>query len=235
MRIEPLGDSAILLTFGETANPEVHHWIQSFLHAVSNRPFSWMTEASPAFTSIAIFYDPIKIAHVQHPFDQIKQEIESFIDNIDMTSNHSRDNHIVDIPVCYGGEFGPDLGAVASLHHITPNELIRLHSDGQYLVHMIGFTPGFPYLGGMTEKLATPRRSTPRLVIPAGSVGIAGSQTGVYPLDSPGGWNIIGRTPIPLFRPNQDPPSLLKTGDIVRFYPISAAEFIDWELLDGDH
>ncbi|HET6872400.1 MAG TPA: 5-oxoprolinase subunit PxpB, partial [Sporolactobacillaceae bacterium] len=137
------------------------------------------------------------------------------------------DAHTVNIPVCYGGEWGPDLDHVAAVNGLSPEEVIRIHSEGVYLVHMIGFAPGFPYLGGLSKEISTPRRETPRLVIPKGSVGIAGDQTGVYPLETPGGWQLIGRTPINLFNPNSETPSLLKAGDFVRFVPISPSEWGD--------
>lgn len=132
---------------------------------------------------------------------------------------------IVSIPVLYGGEVGPDLEYVAKHHGISPEEVIQIHSKNDYLVYMIGFAPGFPYLGGLDERIATPRKKTPRLQIAAGSVGIAGNQTGVYPLETPGGWQIIGRTPRKLFLPNQSPPTLLQSGDTIRFVPITPEEY----------
>jgi inhibitor of KinA len=137
------------------------------------------------------------------------------------------------IPVCYGGEFGPDLKEVAQYHGLTEEEVIHIHSHGEYKVYMIGFVPGFAYLGGLSPKIATPRRTTPRTMIPTGSVGIAGGQTGIYPLATPGGWQIIGRTPLSLFRPNHRQPSLLRAGDIVRFQPITEKEYRMWRN-DGD-
>ncbi len=131
----------------------------------------------------------------------------------------------VEIPVCYGGELGPDLDDVARTHGLAPEEVIRLHADADYLVYMIGFMPGFAYLGGLPERIATPRRKTPRTAVPAGTVGIGGRQTGVYPLVSPGGWNLIGRTPVKIFDIKRDEPTLLSTGDRVRFRPISRSEF----------
>jgi allophanate hydrolase subunit 1 len=131
----------------------------------------------------------------------------------------------VDIPVCYGGEFGPDLDEVAELCGLTAVEVVALHAGGEYLAYMIGFAPGFPYLGGLPDQLVVPRKAAPRLHVPAGSVGLAGKQTGVYPQDSPGGWQIIGRTPIRLFTPERTPPTLLQAGDVVRFRAISCEEY----------
>ncbi|MBD8499483.1 5-oxoprolinase subunit PxpB [Paenibacillus sp. CAU 1523] len=136
---------------------------------------------------------------------------------------------IVDIPVCYGGAFGPDLLEVAEHTGLSPQEVIALHCGQSYLVYMVGFAPGFPYLGGMDERIAVPRRSSPRTAITPGSVGIGGSQTGIYPLATPGGWQLIGRTPRQLFRPHHVDPSLLKMGDIVRFYPIEPEQFAEWK------
>jgi inhibitor of KinA len=135
---------------------------------------------------------------------------------------------MVEIPVCYGGDFGPDLASVAEHCGMSAPDVVALHSGAEYLVHAIGFTPGFPYLGGLHESLRTPRLDTPRQRVPAGSVAIGGSQTGVYPVDSPGGWQIIGRTPIALFRPHLTPAALLKPGDRVRFKVISATELETW-------
>jgi len=132
---------------------------------------------------------------------------------------------IVEIPVCYGGKFGPDLEIVAKHNQLTPDEVITIHSEGLYLIYMIGFAPGFPYLGGLSDKIATPRRESPRFKIPAGTVGIAGDQTGVYPIETPGGWQLIGRTPVKLFNPKHSSPTLLKTGSYIRFIPIPPKEY----------
>jgi inhibitor of KinA len=131
----------------------------------------------------------------------------------------------VDIPVCYEGEMAPDLGDVSAQTGRTVEEVIRLHSGTEYLVYFLGFSPGFPYLGDLPRELASPRLKTPRLRVPAGSVAIGGSQTGIYPVDSPGGWRLIGRTPLPLFSPEKDPPTLLRMGDRVRFVPITSEDF----------
>ena len=134
---------------------------------------------------------------------------------------------VVRIPVLYGGEFGPDLDFVAKHNGLTKDEVIAIHTSGDYTVHMIGFAPGFPFIGGMSERIAAPRRETPRLKIPARSVGIAGVQTGVYPIETPGGWQLIGRTPLELFLPDENPPSLLVAGDKITFYEITSEEYQD--------
>ena len=132
---------------------------------------------------------------------------------------------MVEIPTLYGGEYGPDLDHVADHNGLTPEEVIQIHSSADYLVYMMGFTPGFPYLGGMSENIATPRLQTPRTAIPAGSVGIAEQQTGVYPIESPGGWQLIGRTPVQLFDPQRDPPVVVEAGDFIRFAPITETTY----------
>jgi inhibitor of KinA len=232
-KIEPLGDKAVLVSFGSKIDSKTHHSIQSFLHHLTAHSFSWMIEAVPAYTNVAIYYDPIKFVNEPVPFTKIERDLEALIDQNTADFAGQKSEQVVRIPVCYGGKYGPDLLEVAKNGGMTPDEVIALHTQGDYLVHMIGFAPGFPYLGGMTEKLTTPRRETPLLKIPAGSVGIAGGQTGIYPLESPGGWQIIGRTPVPLFRPQHKQPSLLKAGDHVHFYPISSDEFESWGG-DGD-
>ena len=132
---------------------------------------------------------------------------------------------VMEIPVCYGGEYGPDLDFVAKYNRLTPEEVVRLHTSAEYLIYMLGFTPGFSYMGGMDERIATPRLESPRVLIHAGSVGIAGKQTGLYPLDSPGGWQLIGRTPVRLYDAHRDNPILLDAGLHVKFVPIDEAEF----------
>ncbi|MDQ1233878.1 inhibitor of KinA [Paenibacillus sp. SORGH_AS306] len=168
----------------------------------------------------------------------IQQSLVSIIlpseDNIQSTSSAESQyrNHVIqpvhkviDIPVCYGNEYGPDLEYVATYNHLSVEEVIAIHCSCEYLIYAIGFAPGFPYMGGMSTKIATPRKATPRLVIPAGSVGIAGTQTGIYPLATPGGWQLIGRTPLTLFRPNQHPPVLLASGMSIRFRAIDEEEY----------
>lgn len=177
------------------------------------------------------FYDPVKISY-QHncdnlPYDFVCSQLQQLL--AELKDDKTITPRLVEIPVCYGGEFGPDLEYVAAFNGLTTEEVIHIHSSGDYLVYMIGFAPGFPYIGGMSEKIATPRRETPRLKIPSGSVGIAGKQTGVYPIETPGGWQLIGRTPLKLFRPDEEPPSLLMAGDKIKFVPISYNDYKEME------
>jgi inhibitor of KinA len=190
-----------------------------------------MVEYVPAFASVAVHYDPMRVPaspteRAASPHVQITRLLHGLL--ADLRVETLAPAPLVEIPVCYGGDFGPDLEDVARAHDLTPDEVVRLHSGGEYLVYMVGFMPGFGYLGGLPERLATPRRSVPRTHVPTGTVGIGGKQTGVYPLESPGGWNLIGRTPRRMFLPEKEPPTLLEMGDRVRFRAISREEFDNW-------
>ncbi|MFC7440482.1 5-oxoprolinase subunit PxpB [Laceyella putida] len=222
IELTPLGDAAVIIQLGQTIDLETHRKVKTLATLLDQHPIPGMIEQVPAFTTVAVFYDPLKTSYkaVCSMLEQIVSKLENPMDVEPRT---------VEIPVCYGGEFGPDLEFVAEHNRLTPDEVIDIHSNGEYLVYMIGFAPGFPYLGGMSKRIAAPRRESPRLSIPAGTVGIAGTQTGVYPIETPGGWQLIGRTPVALFRPNKNPPSVLQAGDLVRFRPISREEYDAWK------
>lgn len=215
VEIVPLGDSAAVVIFGDSIDLPTHQLVRAFCHTVSQHPISDTVEIVPAYSTVTVYYDSL-----QWSFDEFAAELHQFVAGLDPAAEVTP--RVVEIPVCYGGEFGPDLDVVASHNRLTPDEVVEIHSSALYLVYLIGFAPGFPYLGGLSARIATPRRVSPRLRIPAGSVGIAGTQTGIYPLATPGGWQLIGRTPFELFRPDQTPPSLLRAGDQVRFRPISS-------------
>ncbi|SLK34938.1 allophanate hydrolase subunit 1 [Mycobacteroides abscessus subsp. abscessus] len=195
--------------------------------------FPGYIECVPSYTNVTVYYHPYIIYESYRkttnqslsPFLIVKSLIEEIVNQLEEVEKTN--NRMIEIPVCYGGEYGPDIEVVAKYNNLTVDQVIALHSSRDYFVHMIGFAPGFPFLGGMSEKIATPRRSTPRQLIPAGAVGIAGVQTGVYPIATPGGWQLIGQTPIQLFLSNNNPPSLLQAGDIVKFVPISEGEFLN--------
>lgn len=237
MKMKPLGDSAVLVQLGTEINPEVHHKVKALTDYLESHTFNGFIECVPAFTSVTVFYNPLLIHRTYKKenkcFSRLEQNISpykivcSIIKEIIMSLEVTKETNqrIVEIPVCYGGEFGPDLEEVAKYNNLLTSEVIDIHSNAEYLVYMIGFAPGFPYLGGMSEKIMTPRRNSPRVSIPAGSVGIAGTQTGVYPISTPGGWQLIGRTPIELFCPTTNPPSLLQSGDIVKFVSITLEEY----------
>lgn len=216
-----LGESALLVRFADRMDPHAWRRVQALYRKLAQRPLPGQVELLPAYASLGIYFDPLQTS--RPAVEQgVRERMAAVREDAPLSGRE------VVIPVCYGGEFGPDLEAVADVHGLTPAEVVALHAGAEYTVYMIGFTPGFPYLGGLPPELATPRRETPRTRVPAGSVGIAGDQTGVYPFDSPGGWQIIGRTPLKLFQPDRDPPSLLAPGDRVRFAPISPEAWERW-------
>lgn len=228
----PLGENAIMVEFGKCIHPEINRKVMALVAYLEQHPFVGMLEYISAYKNVTIFYDPllvnalpIEVEEGEMPLSYRKMTklIEEVLKTIDMSKTGQAS--IVELPVCYGGEFGPDLTFVAEHNQLSTQEVIDIHSSGEYLVYMIGFAPGFPFLGGMSEKIATPRRSSPRLAIPVGSVGIAGSQTGAYPIETPGGWQLIGRTPVELFCPQSNPPTLLHAGNIVKFKPITLEEY----------
>lgn len=233
----PVGEAALMVEFGKGINPETNKKVKALADYLDKRPLPGMLEYVSAYSSVTVFFNPALVKQFQKEQLHLQPKLLAYQVLADLLKEvlSKLDNGVVskprtvEIPVCYGGEFGPDLAYVAEHNNITMEEVIEIHSQGQYLVYMIGFAPGFPYLGGMSEKIATPRRPSPRLEIPAGSVGIAGMQTGVYPITTPGGWQLIGRTPLSLFRPQDECPSLLQAGDLIRFRPIPLAEYGEYE------
>ena len=228
----PLGENAIMVEFGKYIHPDINRKVMALVAYLEQHPFVGMLEYISAYKYVTIFYDPLLVnalpieveaGEMPLSYRKMVQFIEKVLKTIDM--NKTGQASIVELPVCYGGEFAPDLTFVAKHNQLSTQEVIDIHSSGEYLVYMIGFAPGFPFLGGMSEKIATPRRSSPRLAIPVGSVGIAGSQTGAYPIETPGGWQLIGRTPVELFCPQNNPPTLLHAGNIVKFKPITLEEY----------
>lgn len=212
-----------LVEFGSKIDKDINKKIRIFCAYLDNEPFNGFIEYIPYFSSVSVIYNPLMLRS-DEPFNAVKEILEDIIAKLDFSGDY--EENIVEIPVCYGGEFGPDLEHVAKVNKLTKDEVIDIHSNGSYLVYMIGFAPGFPYLGGLSEKIHTPRRESPRTAIPGGSVGIAGTQTGVYPIETPGGWQIIGRTPLKLFDLNSEHKTLLKCGDTAKFYPISYNEYL---------
>ena len=226
VQLFPLGDAAIVLQFGEGINPATHRAIQAFGSYLARHPFVGLREAVPAFTTLTVYYDAWLVSEKGQysPYEKAAELLRQMLPQAQDTAAAAQAT-AVEIPVCYGSDFGPDLAFVAEHAGLTPTEVIARHTAPDYLVHMIGFAPGFPYLGGLDARLATPRRSRPRPLVPAGAVGIAGPQTGIYSLPTPGGWQLIGRTPLRLFNPDWAAPSLLRAGQHLRFVPISEAEF----------
>jgi len=211
MRAIDASDRSLLLVFDDRISLAAHRDVLRLTPLVRATP--GVTNVHPAYASILIDFDPRQIRHAaveRRAADLYAQAVAAPLPQ----------PRTIQIPVAYGGENGPDLEALAALTGHTPGEVVALHSAAEYLVYFLGFSPGFPYLGGMPESIAAPRLETPRQRVPAGSVAIGGSQTGVYPVASPGGWRIIGRTPLRLFTPDADPPVLLQMGDHVKFVPV---------------
>ncbi|MFB5664330.1 5-oxoprolinase subunit PxpB [Alteribacillus sp. HJP-4] len=214
------GDQAIRVVFGDKIHESISNEIRKFCYKLEQAHLPEVIEWVPSFTAVTIYFDPIKTD--AQSIMQSAQEIMTSSNDISLPKAS-----VCEIPVFYGGEYGPDLRKVAENNKLTEEDVINIHTSRAYLVYMIGFTPGFPYLGGMDESIACPRLDTPRKLVKAGSVGIAGSQTGMYSLDSPGGWNIIGRSPVELFHKKRTPPALLQQGNYVRFYPIDEKTYRD--------
>lgn len=215
--IFPLGDRAYLIVFKPEISPAIQKKVAMLERRLKDEGPAGIVETVPGYCSLAVYYDPVSLscAGMLSSLKKIMEDGESSISGADNDVVR-----VVEIPALYGNDRGPDLADVARHCRMTPEEVIARHSSRVYLVYFIGFTPGFPYLGGMDPKLKIPRLAEPRLNIRAGSVGIAGEQTGIYPVDSPGGWRIIGRTPAPLYQPRKNPPSLLEAGDYVRFVSV---------------
>ncbi len=213
VRIKPVGDSAVAVVFGETIDEGVNSEVLAVASVIEK---NLNVEVVPTYTSVYIYYDPL-----EYSYSRLIYEI-----NKSLSKKHlSVEGKIVEVPVLYGGEFGPDLNFVASHNSLSPDMVIKIHSRPVYRVYMLGFMPGFAYLGGMDPRIAAPRLGTPRLKVPPGSIGIADRQTGWYAVESPGGWRIIGRTPIRIFDTGWDVPSIVVPGDHVKFKPITEREF----------
>jgi inhibitor of KinA len=225
-RVFPLGDTAITIDFGNGIDEAINEKILVLFHHLSADPLPGMIEAVPAYSSLTVYYDLIKarrkIPLAKTVYEFIAEKLlERLQQPLPVNDNISR---TISIPVCYEKEFAPDLVKLAGEKNIPADEVIRIHTSKSYRVYMLGFLPGFPYLGPIDERIVTSRKPQPATVA-AGSVGIAGRQTGIYPQASPGGWQIIGRTPLKLFDTGKDEPTLLKAGDIVQFISISKDEF----------
>lgn len=218
-RFDPAGESGLLVTLGETIDPTINRRVHALSRALTESGLPGLGEAVPGYASLLLHYDPFA-----WEYEPLRAQVTALLEQSGAESLNFQPRR-VEIPVVYGGRHGPDLEFVARARGLTPAEVIERHAAPDYPVYLVGFMPGFPYLGGLDPSLATPRLDTPRSRVPAGSVGIAGAQTGVYPLASPGGWRLIGRTPLPLVDWGKDPPFLLQPGDLVRFVPVPSAEF----------
>lgn len=239
-RILLAGDSALVVEFGDAIDPELNREVRELWRALEQAALPGVTELVPTYRSLLVYYDPLQLpvtsraggtSHASALPDGVGQLCERLLEiNRHKGEGEVVQPRVIELPTAYGGEFGPDLAFVASHSGLTEAEVIEIHSGTDYLVYMMGFSPGFPYLGGMSPRIAAPRLQTPRTAIPAGSVGIAQQQTGVYPVESPGGWQLIGRTPVRLFDAARQPPFLVEAGDHIRFVPIDASRYGE---LDG--
>jgi KipI family sensor histidine kinase inhibitor len=217
----PAGDEAVVVEFGDRIDDAVNHRVYDFAATVEHAGLPGVVELVPTYRSLLVQYD-LEVAGYREMVSRLE---ELLAEPVHAAASNGVPRQMHEIPVVYGGEYGPDLLTVAQHTGLRPDEVIRIHSGVAYRVYMLGYAPGFPYLGGMDQRIACPRLKTPRVKVLAGSVGIAESQTGVYPNDSPGGWQIIGRTPAKLFNPADDPPTAIQPGSFVTFRPVSEDEY----------
>jgi inhibitor of KinA len=213
-----LGDSCFIVRFGTEINKEINRKVQIFASLIEKEKIKGVKELVPAYSELAVYYDSdeTEYNHLIRSLKILEEQIKP---------GQLASYTIVHIPVCYGGKYGSDLNYVAEYNKLTKEEVIRIHSEPLYLVYMLGFTPGFCYLGGLDPRLATPRKANPDANIKAGVVGIAGEQTGIYPIDSPGGWQVIGRTPVKIFNPLRKESVLVEAGNYIRFVPVDKDEY----------
>lgn len=224
-RFLPAGDQALVVELGNAIDPDLNRRVNNLMRAVEKTDVPGILDLVPTYRSLLVYYDPMEMSAAE--LEAILAGTESSVDEASLEKPR-----IVNLPTLYGGEYGPDLEFVSQHSGLSVGEVVDVHSGTDYLIYMMGFSPGFPYLGGLPETLRSPRLESPRVEIPAGSVGIAESQTGVYSVSSPGGWRLIGRTPIRLFDPEAEPPSLLAAGDYVRFVPLGSEE--DYRTVEAD-
>lgn len=214
----PGGDKALFVEFGDEINPELNRRVRNLKLAIESEKVPGIVETVPTYRSLLVYFDPLQM----HP-GRLREALNRLIQQ--PNASELMRPKVIEIPTVYGGEYGPDLEFVASHNHLTTDEVIQIHTGTPYLIYMLGFLPGFPYLGGMSFRIAAPRLDTPRTRIPPGSVGIAGTQTGIYPTESPGGWRLIGRTPLKIFNPACEPPAFFQAGDYLKFVSITSEEF----------
>ena len=213
------GDKALILEFGNQISRDINTRVRAMMIGVENNNWSFIEGLIPTYRSLMIQYNPLLIT-----YDALIEklvDLEGQLSSMDIPSPI-----VIEIPVSYGQDHGEDLHFVAKYNSISEEDVVKIHTSRKYLIYMIGFTPGFPYLGGMDEAISSPRLDKPKMKIEAGSVGIAGSQTGVYPVESPGGWRIIGRTPLKLYDAQRERPILLNTGDYIKFVAIGRDEYV---------
>jgi inhibitor of KinA len=218
----PMGDRALIVEVGDEIDRAVNQKVRELFLRIEKEQIQGIMDLVPTYRSVMVVYDPLTIPQVS-----LQRRIKDLWDRAG--ESNLPNPKVLEVPVVYGGKHGPDLEWVASYHHLSPEDVVHLHMQPTYQVYMIGFTPGYPYLGEVPEAISTPRRETPRTVVPRGSVAIAQRQTGIYPVQSPGGWHILGWTPLTLFDAGKWPPSLLELGDFVRFFAIREDELTQWQ------
>ena len=218
-KILTAGDSSVLIEFGNEINPETNRRIAATVQLIRDQQIEGIVDMIPTYCALLINYDPRVIR-----YDPLVARLEGLL-KIEVKAGEQK-KRVYEIPVCYGGKYGPDLGVIAEHAGLSEEEVVRIHSSSDYLIYMLGFLPGFTYLGGLDERIHTPRLKTPRVRIEAGSVGIGGSQTGIYPLDSPGGWNLMGKTPVKTYDPDREVPILVQAGEYIRFVPVDEEEYL---------
>jgi inhibitor of KinA len=221
VRFRAASDQALLVYLGEEIGLASHQRVCKLLRLLQDEPIAWLRNLQPAYCSLLVSFDPSQVDH---------REVETTLRRYEQRAEKMAlpQTRTVEIPVCYGGEFGPDLDELAATHELSSSRVIELHTSRTYHAYFLGFAPGFAYLGDLAPEIATPRLATPRKKVAAGSVGIAGTQTAVYPFATPGGWRLIGRTPLEMFRKDREPMGLISMGDEVRFRAITREEFAAW-------
>jgi inhibitor of KinA len=220
-RVLDAGEQGLVVEFGTEIDPVANAQVHRLARILTFQMPGQILEVVPTYRSLMVFFDPLVITR-----KSLQEHIARFLSNFEAVFAGNETRRVITIPVSYGGEFGPDLEFVARHNGITEDEVVAIHTSTRYLVYMLGFTPGFPYLGGMPESIAAPRLDVPRIKVPAGSVGIAGKQTGIYPIESPGGWQLIGRTAVKLFDAMAGNPFLVTAGDYLQFVAVSADEYV---------
>jgi inhibitor of KinA len=212
------GDKAVFVEFGDAIDPNLNRRVRHLKLSIEKASIPGISETVPTYRSLLVYFEPLQI-NVR----KLRATLYSLVQSL--VESEIPKPKLIEIPTVYGDEYGPDLEFVATHNGLSTSEVVQIHTGTPYLIYMIGFIPGFPYLGGMSPRIATPRLETPRTKIPAGSVGIAGTQTGIYPTGSPGGWRLIGRTPLQLFNPKCEPPALFQAGDYLNFISVTPEEF----------